>query len=102
MALTPDKDSSTMPAELTFQCVNEFVHDINTHFEQLQALCLGLANELDKVRQKPNCNNCANRGLVNELLKKPSASNACGAGIFVKTISKQPFREDIQTTKNPT
>lgn len=77
-----DKDGSTMPADLTFQCVNELVHDISTHFEQLQALCLGLANELDKSRQKPNCNNCANRGLVNGLSQETFCEQCVWSGAF--------------------
>lgn len=70
MALTPDKDSSTMPAELSFQCVNEFVHSIDTQFEELQALCLGLASELEKSKQDEDCLTCANRGVVNGLTQE--------------------------------
>lgn len=51
-ALTETREGCTQPAELTFACVNNFVHDPNTDFEDLQALCLGLASELDKQREQ--------------------------------------------------
>lgn len=80
MSLTLDQNSNalTMPAELTFQCVNEFVHDINTQFEQLQALCLGLASELEKSKQDEDCLTCANRGVVNGL----SQESFCDSCIY--------------------
>jgi len=37
-----------MPAELTFDSVNDFVHRIETTYEDLESLCLGMANELEK------------------------------------------------------
>lgn len=41
-----------MGVDLTFADVNEFVCSENVRFEELQALCLGLANELDKASKK--------------------------------------------------
>ena len=38
------------PAELTFECVNGFVH--SAEYEDLQYLCLNLVSELEKERKK--------------------------------------------------
>jgi len=72
MPLTPDQNSkaSTIPADLSFQCINDFVHSIGTQFEELQALCLCLASELEKPKQDEDCLTCANRGAVNGLTQE--------------------------------
>ncbi len=49
-ALTETIDGVTMPAELTFDCVNDYVHALDTDFEDLQSLCLGMATEIEKLR----------------------------------------------------
>lgn len=40
-----------MPADYTFELVNDFVHGVDVNFEELQWLCLGMANEIDKLRR---------------------------------------------------
>jgi hypothetical protein len=69
-----------MGVGLTFADVNDFVHSENVQFEELQALCLGLANELDKASQKPDCNSCANRGLVNGLSQETFCEQCVWSG----------------------
>jgi len=49
-ALTDHREGTDFPAELSFECVNDFVHDPNRHFEELQYLCLGLVNELERQK----------------------------------------------------
>lgn len=41
----------TLPAALTFEAVNDFVHDVDTSFEDLQGLCLGMAAHCDRLRE---------------------------------------------------
>lgn len=48
--LTIHQDGVTMPADHSFACVNEYVHDTGRHFEELQGLALGMACEIDKLR----------------------------------------------------
>lgn len=49
--LTESMDGINMPANLSFKCVNEFVNSHNTHFEELQALCLGMATHIEKLEK---------------------------------------------------
>lgn len=51
VALTEEIEGITMPAENTFECVNDFVHGVGVHFEELQALCLGMACENERLRK---------------------------------------------------
>ena len=50
-AITETVDDVEMPVEMSFECVNEFVHSRNISFEDLQCLCLGLATELEKYKK---------------------------------------------------
>lgn len=50
--LTEHHDGFDWPGELTFNCVNSFVHDADRHFEELQWLSLGMIGELEKERSK--------------------------------------------------
>lgn len=49
-ALTVTQDGITMPADNGFACVNDYVHAPERHFEELQWLALGMANEIDRLR----------------------------------------------------
>lgn len=50
MVLTETVDGYTFPADYSFACINDFVHRVGTDFEDLQALCLGMACEIEKLR----------------------------------------------------
>ncbi len=50
--LTEHHDGFDYPGELTFNCVNNFVHDADRHFEELQYLALGMIGELEEERSK--------------------------------------------------
>lgn len=50
--VTEHHDGFDWPGELTFECVNNFVHDADRHFEELQYLALGMIGELEKERNK--------------------------------------------------
>jgi hypothetical protein len=52
-ALTESQDGVTMPIDYSFTNVNDFVHSSGTHFEDLQNLCLGMANEIEKSKKEP-------------------------------------------------
>ena len=49
-ALVEHHGGVNYPAELTFECVNDFVHE-SPHYEELQYLCLGLIGEIEKIRK---------------------------------------------------
>jgi len=50
-ALTVSQDGITMPADYSFSCINDFVHGHDVHFEDLQALCLGMACEIERLNK---------------------------------------------------
>jgi hypothetical protein len=43
-----------MPADYSFATVNDYVHTPGRHYEDLEALCLGMACEIDRLRGKKN------------------------------------------------
>lgn len=52
--LTETQQGITMPADYSFVTVNDFVHGVEVSFEDLLALCLGMACEIDKLRSGNN------------------------------------------------
>jgi hypothetical protein len=52
--LTETQDGITMPADYSFASVNDYVHGIDVQFEDLVALCLGMACHIDTLRQAKN------------------------------------------------
>lgn len=40
----------TLPTDTTFDKVNGWIHGLDVSFEEVQALCLGMAVELDKIK----------------------------------------------------
>lgn len=49
--LTETQQGITMPADYRFSTVNDYVHGVDVNFEDLQALCLGMAGHIDKLRR---------------------------------------------------
>lgn len=49
--LTETQDGITMPADYSFASVNDYVHGVDVQFEDLVSLCLGMANEIDRLRE---------------------------------------------------
>jgi hypothetical protein len=49
--LTETQEGITMPADYSFATVNDFVHGLDVHYEDLQSLCLGMADHIDKLRR---------------------------------------------------
>ena len=47
-ALTETVNGVDIPANYSFECVNDFVHRHDTHFEELQYLCLALASYIEE------------------------------------------------------
>lgn len=47
--LTETRDGITMPADYSFATVNDYIHGMHVDFEDLQALCLGMASHIDKL-----------------------------------------------------
>lgn len=48
--LTVEQDDIVMPADYSFACVNDFVHRPGTTYEELEALCLGMASYIDRMQ----------------------------------------------------
>jgi hypothetical protein len=48
--LAETKDGITMPADYSFATINNYVHGIDVHFEDLVNLCLGMANHIDNMQ----------------------------------------------------
>jgi len=60
--LTETQEGITMPADYSFATVNDYVHGLEVHFEDLQALCLGMADHIDKLqRGEYICKQCGLR-----------------------------------------
>jgi len=51
LALTETIESVTMPVDCSFEKVNDWIHGIDVQYEELEALCLGMATENDKLRK---------------------------------------------------
>lgn len=47
--LTIEQDGISMPADYSFACVNDYIHAVDRHFEELQCLALGMAGEIERV-----------------------------------------------------
>lgn len=61
-ALTETREGVTMPADYSFANVNEFAHALDTNYEDLQYLCLGMANHIEKLnRGESICTECGLR-----------------------------------------
>lgn len=50
--LTETQEGHTMPADYSFATVNDYVHGMDVHYEDLQCLCLGMAAYIDKLTAK--------------------------------------------------
>jgi hypothetical protein len=51
-ALTETIQGVTMPIDCSFAMVNDYIHGQDVQFEELQALCLGMAVENDRLRKE--------------------------------------------------
>ena len=51
-ALTETIEGVTMPVDYSFSTVNDFVHSIETQYEDLEALCLGMASHIEKLNKQ--------------------------------------------------
>lgn len=49
--LTETQEGITMPADYSFATVNDYVHGVDVNFEDLVALCLGMADHIDKLNR---------------------------------------------------
>jgi hypothetical protein len=49
--LTETQHGITLPADYSFATVNDYVHSMGVTFEELEALCLGMASHIDKLRR---------------------------------------------------
>ena len=60
--LTETQYGITMPADYSFATVNDYVHGMEVNFEDLQALCLGMATHIEKLmRGEFICQRCGIR-----------------------------------------
>ena len=50
-ALAETQEGVTMPIDCSFEKVNGWIHGTDVHFEEIQALCLGMSSENDKLRK---------------------------------------------------
>lgn len=51
LVMTETIEGVTLPVDYSFKNINDFVHAEETHFEDLQALCLGMACEIEKLKK---------------------------------------------------
>lgn len=55
-ALTETLEGITMPADYSFECINEYVHGLDVQYEWLQALCLGMSVEIERLNKLVKAN----------------------------------------------
>jgi len=67
IVLTETRDGLTMPVDCSFEKVNDWVHGIDVQFEELQALCLGMADENDRLRAALRQARCAAVDIIKTL-----------------------------------
>lgn len=48
---TETRECVIQPTDYTFECVNDFVYSVDAQFEDLQALCLGMAIEIERLKK---------------------------------------------------
>lgn len=48
-AMTETCEGIEMPADYSFATVNDYVHTVGRQYEELEALCLGMACEIDRL-----------------------------------------------------
>lgn len=51
IAVSEEVEGVSMPVNYSFAAVNNFVHSNGTHFEELQCLCLGMADEIERLNK---------------------------------------------------
>ena len=49
--LTETQEGITMPADYRFATVNDYIHGPDVTYENLEALCLGMAVHIEKLRR---------------------------------------------------
>ena len=74
----------TMPADYSFAAVNDYVYGVEAHFEELQALCLGMAIHIEKIQ----CDAERYQWLKNRLLGADFDWNNSGACTLVFELPK--------------
>ena len=48
------QEGITMPADYSFSTVNDYVHGMDVNYEDLECLCLGMADHIDKLTATPS------------------------------------------------
>lgn len=74
LVLTETVDGITLPADYGFASVNDYVHSPDVTYENLEALCLGMAAYVDKLRQSNTTKNHID-ALVGDRLTAQKASD---------------------------
>ena len=60
--MTITQEDITLPADYSFAVVNDFVHSFGITFEEVQALCLGMADYIERMqRGECICTRCGVR-----------------------------------------
>lgn len=75
-ALTETQDGVTMPVDCSFEMVNDWIHGVDVQYEEIEALCLGMAAENDRLRAK----------LKNHVLLPVGTDKVCDEEFFDKIL----------------
>lgn len=51
-SVTYNNEGIEMPADYSFATVNSYVHAVGRQYEELEALCLGMACEIDRLKAR--------------------------------------------------
>ena len=78
-ALTTTQSGIEIPANLSFECINDFVHRPDANYEELESLCLGMAATIEKLTQ--HAIDCCDEEMLSELADRLAILGANSAKI---------------------
>ena len=62
IVLTETHEDITLPVDYSFASINDYIHHTGVTFEEIEALCLGMATHIDKLsRGEFICKKCGLR-----------------------------------------
>lgn len=71
--LTETVQGVTMPADYSFATVNDYVHSFDRTYEDLEALCLGMACHIDKLNLAKSVAEHEREGFMEQAIAMSSA-----------------------------
>ena len=91
--LTETTDGWTFPGDYSFATVNDYVHSVGRHYEELECLCLGMSCHIEKIEKQHDELEKQVDGLINQL-SKHQIEAAIGRAVN-RACEELPFGYDL-------